>query len=270
MAPGGFEIASSTTFPAATQISFGAFDFIADNAGKLRQVSPGVTGPVMACRYAPGTKFSFGSLDFIATSLGILKLTPREPVSPTTTPTILLGISIFVASAAQALQAGGIGSSISSTASTSRSRGHHGSSKCRRPRLPRELGSRWVNFLDQAAHPSDLGSGSSSNTPTSSHPPREIFVVFQETDEENKEHEEEECRIQQQQEDLTRCLNELRQRGRLAQDAILEVKLGDHAVEQHDHRQGPLRQHAGPSRPDREDHHRPSEGHGGSRRRSTR
>uniref|UniRef100_A0A0D3FIM6 Uncharacterized protein n=1 Tax=Oryza barthii TaxID=65489 RepID=A0A0D3FIM6_9ORYZ len=98
MAPTGFEIASTTTFPATTQISFGAFDFLVDSAGKLRQVSPGVTGPVMACRYALGTRFSFGSLDFIATSSGVLELAPCEPAPPTTTPTMPLGINNFAAS----------------------------------------------------------------------------------------------------------------------------------------------------------------------------
>uniref|UniRef100_A0A0E0G441 Uncharacterized protein n=1 Tax=Oryza nivara TaxID=4536 RepID=A0A0E0G441_ORYNI len=174
----------------------------------------------MACRYAPGTRFSFGSLDFIATGSGVLKLAPGEPAPPTTTPTIPLGINNFTASAAQALQVGRIGTSVLANASSSHRLGHHGSSK------QRELGSRWVDFLDESAYPSNLGSGSSNNTPTSSHPPCEIFIVFQETDEEKREREEEECRIQQKYEDLTRGLNELRQRSHLAEDAILQVKLG--------------------------------------------
>lgn len=41
----GVEIANTTTFPTATQFSFGAFDFAADNSDKLGQVSPGVVGP---------------------------------------------------------------------------------------------------------------------------------------------------------------------------------------------------------------------------------
>ncbi|EAY85153.1 hypothetical protein OsI_06508 [Oryza sativa Indica Group] len=135
MAPTGFEIASTTTFPTATQISFGAFDFLADSAGILRQVIPGVTGPVMACRYAPGTRFSFGSLDFIATGSGVLKLAPGEPAPLTTTPTIPLGINNFTASAAQALQVGRIGTSVLANASSSHRLGHHGSSK-RRHRAP--------------------------------------------------------------------------------------------------------------------------------------
>uniref|UniRef100_A0A0D3F2X2 Uncharacterized protein n=1 Tax=Oryza barthii TaxID=65489 RepID=A0A0D3F2X2_9ORYZ len=98
-------------------------------------VSSGVTGPVMACRYAPGTRFSFGSLDFIATGSGVLKLAPGEPAPPMTTPTIPLGINNFTASAAQALQAGRIGTSVLANASSSHRSGHHGSSK-RRHRAP--------------------------------------------------------------------------------------------------------------------------------------
>uniref|UniRef100_A0A0E0EWP1 RNA-directed DNA polymerase n=1 Tax=Oryza meridionalis TaxID=40149 RepID=A0A0E0EWP1_9ORYZ len=101
----------------------------------------------MACRYAPGTQFSFGSLNFIATSLSVLRLLPREPASSAAPPTVPLGISNFAASAAQVLRAGGIGASISATAPPSRSRGHHGSSKRRCPRLPWELGSRWDAIL---------------------------------------------------------------------------------------------------------------------------
>uniref|UniRef100_A0A0E0P564 Uncharacterized protein n=1 Tax=Oryza rufipogon TaxID=4529 RepID=A0A0E0P564_ORYRU len=67
---------------------------------------------------------------------------------------------------------------------------------------------------------SDSDSESSNNTPTSSRRPQEVFIAFQETDEERRSAAS----------NLNRRLNELRQRGCAAQDAILQTKLGERDV----------------------------------------
>lgn len=104
-------------------------------------------GPVMAHRFLAGTKFSFGSLDFTATSAGVLRPTLPDFLPPTTPPRMLFGVSNFAATTARALQAGNPVDDCPITSPPPRHPGHHGRSKRRRPRLPRELRSRWVEFL---------------------------------------------------------------------------------------------------------------------------
>lgn len=175
-------------------------------------------GPVMAHRFLAGTKFSFGSLDFTATSAGVLRPTLPDFLPPTTPPRMLFSVSNFAATAARALQAGNPVDDCPIASPPPRHPGHHGRSKRNRPRLPRELRSRWVEFL--VTRRSDSDSESSNNTPTSSRRPQEIFITFQETDEERRSAAS----------NLNRRLNELRQRGCAAQDAILQTKLGERDV----------------------------------------
>uniref|UniRef100_A0A0E0A885 Uncharacterized protein n=1 Tax=Oryza glumipatula TaxID=40148 RepID=A0A0E0A885_9ORYZ len=189
-------------FPATTQISFGAFDFITDSFGKVCQVSPGVIGPVTAYRYPPGIKLSPSA---VSTS------SPPTPASSSW----LRGNSHHRQLHRQHLSVSATSllplprhfkSATSTPAARSRPNPHGArdttATPRRRPRLLRELKSCWVGFLDESVRPSDSDLGSSNNTRTSSHHPREVFVVFQETDEEKREREEEKRRIQQNPETL--------------------------------------------------------------------
>uniref|UniRef100_A0A0E0K057 Uncharacterized protein n=1 Tax=Oryza punctata TaxID=4537 RepID=A0A0E0K057_ORYPU len=115
--------------------------------------------------------------------------------------------------------------------SPSRRPGHHGRSKRCQSRLPRELGSYWVGFLEESVRLSHSDMESSNNIPTSPHSPRDIFIVMhQEMEADRLEGEEEERRIKQQQEDLQWRMEEFRQRDRATRDAILQTKLGEHDV----------------------------------------
>lgn len=138
----------------------------------------------MAHRFLAGTKFSFGSLDFTATSAGVLRPTLLDFLPPTTPPRMLFGVSNFAATAARALQAGNPVDDCPIASPPPRHPGHHGRSKRNRPQLPRELRSRWVEFL--VTQRSDSDSESSNNTPTSSRRPQEVFIAFQVTDEERR------------------------------------------------------------------------------------
>lgn len=72
---------------------------------------------------------------------------------------------------------------------------------------------------------------SSNNTPASSHKLQDVFVILHtETDVKQQEREAEEHRIRQQQEELAKRMADLHQRGRTAQEAILQAKLGEHDV----------------------------------------
>uniref|UniRef100_A0A0E0LYA8 Uncharacterized protein n=1 Tax=Oryza punctata TaxID=4537 RepID=A0A0E0LYA8_ORYPU len=184
--------------------SFNTFDFMFDISGLLQQVSLGVVGPVQDIQFPAGARPAQNN--------------PRPPA---------LRRYRRHRRQDQPLR------------QLLRSRqGRHDSDKATRASRPiqappsptaSECGSKWVGFLDTSEHIPYSMDESSNDTPTSSHKPRDIFIILQsKTNAERQEHEAKEWCIRQQQEELTKRMEELRQRGRSNQEAIPEAKLGEH------------------------------------------
>jgi hypothetical protein len=159
-------------------------------------VSLGVIGPVTAYRYPPGIKLSpsavLTSLPPTPTSSSWLRGNSRhrqlhrQHLSVSATSLLPLPRHFKSATSTPAARSRPNPRGARDTTAAPR----------HRPRLPWELRSCWVGFLDESVRLSDSDSGSSNNTRTSSHHSCEVFIVFQETDEEKREYEEEKRRIQ--------------------------------------------------------------------------
>uniref|UniRef100_A0A0E0JZG2 Uncharacterized protein n=1 Tax=Oryza punctata TaxID=4537 RepID=A0A0E0JZG2_ORYPU len=68
----------------------------------------------------------------------------------------LFGLANFVAIATKVVEVNNPSNHGKISVPPPRRLGHHSHSKHRQPRLPRELGSRWVGFLDESVRLSDL------------------------------------------------------------------------------------------------------------------